>query len=180
VNICVLAGNPKPGSRTLTLAERLAALIGQSAGSCQLTTIDLAEHAEHIFAWPSERMAALNAQVASCDLAIVASPTYKASYTGLLKGFLDRYPALGLRDVCAIPVMTGADKGHSMAPEVNLRPLLVELGALVPTRGLYFETPAMHRLEEILAGWLADNAAGVRQILLAAEHRAAGYAAGVR
>lgn len=168
VKICVLVGNPKPGSRTLALAERLAVMIGESAVAYDLTTIDLAVHAEHIFRWPSDEMAALSGQVASCDLAIIASPTYKATYTGLLKGFLDRYPALGLRDVCAIPVMTGADKGHSMAPEVNLRPLLVELGALVPTRALYFETPAMFRLDEVLTEWLADNAVGVRQILMTA------------
>ena len=172
MNICVLAGNPKPASRTLTLAERLAQLIGEMAGSAELTVIDLATHSEDIFRWPSEEMTALSAQVAASDLVIVASPTYKATYTGLLKGFLDRYPALGLRDVCAIPVMTGADKGHSMAPEVNLRPLLVELGALVPTRGLYFETPAMYRMDEVLSEWLADNAAGVRQVLLAAEAKA--------
>jgi FMN reductase len=172
VNICVLVGNPKPGSRTLTLAERLARMIGEAAGSAEPTIIDLADHADAIFRWPSEEMAALSQQVASCDLAVIASPTYKATYTGLLKGFLDRYPALGLRDVCAIPVMTGADKGHSMAPEVNLRPLLVELGALVPTRGLYFETPAMYRLEEVLTGWLVENAAGVRQILATAASKA--------
>jgi hypothetical protein len=42
----------------------------------------------------------------------------------------------------------------------------------VPTRGLYFETPAMDRLDEILAGWLEDNAAGVRQILMTAASKA--------
>jgi FMN reductase len=168
VKITVLVGNPKPGSRTLTLAEHLAKMIGALAGDFELTTIDLAEHSAEIFAWPSEAMSALSAQVAASDLLIVASPTYKATYTGLLKAFLDRYPALGLRDVCAVPVMTGADKGHSMAPEVNLRPLLVELGALLPTRALYFETPAMDRLDEVLRGWLDDNRAGVARLLPAA------------
>lgn len=162
MRICVLAGNPKPESRTLQLGLDLAAAIAVEGDVT--TAIDLAVHAEHIFAWPSDQMARLNEDVASSDLVIVCSPTYKATYTGLLKGFLDRYPALGLRDVCAIPLMTGADKGHSMAPEVNLRPLLVELGALVPTRGFYFETPNMDRRDSFITTWLEQNTVALSQI----------------
>jgi FMN reductase len=168
MKICVVVGNPKPDSRTLDLTERLAHMIGAKADSYELTTIDLARHSAEMFAWPSASMAALNEEAATSDLLIVGSPTYKATYTGLLKSFLDRYPALGLRGVCAIPVMTGAGKGHSMAPEVNLRPLLVELGAIVPTRGLYFETPNMEMLDEFLAAWLEDNRLALGMVLAAA------------
>jgi FMN reductase len=171
MKICVLVGNPKPASRTLVLAETLARAVGELAPSYELSSIDLALHADDIFRWPSETMATLNDEVAACHLVVVGSPTYKATYTGLLKGFLDRYPALGLKDVTAIPLMTGADKGHSMAPEVNLRPLLVELGALVPTRGFYFETPAMDRLGEIVAEWVDANAVALRQAIAVASDK---------
>ena len=44
----------------------------------------------------------------SADLVVVASPTYKATYTGLLKLFLDRFAGgTGLRGV-AVPLMLGA------------------------------------------------------------------------
>lgn len=122
-----------------------------------LSVIDLADYGGRLFDWPSEELAALNHEAAAADLLIVASPTYKASYTGLLKAFLDRYPNLGLRGVVAIPVMTGADLRHSMGPEVNLRPLLVELGAIVPTQGLYFVMDQMNKLDTVLAEW-ATNA----------------------
>ena len=56
-----------------------------------------------------------------------------------------------------------------MAPEVNLRPLLVELGALVPTAGFYFETPQMDRADEIIEGWVAANAVALHQVRAAAE-----------
>jgi FMN reductase len=68
---------------------------------------------------------------------VVASPTYKAAYTGLLKVFLDRFPSDGLAGVVAVPLMLGAGPAHALAPEHTLRPVLVELGATVPTRGLY-------------------------------------------
>jgi FMN reductase len=48
--------------------------------------------------------------------------------------------------------------------EVHLRSLLVELGATLPTRGLYFVTPEFARKEEIVAEWAADNAAGIEMI----------------
>lgn len=145
----IVVGNPKARSRTLKVAETLVEKL-LVEGSYDLEVIDLADHTAEIFAWPSEEMAALNARVAESDLAVFASPTYKATYTGLLKAFLDRYPANGLSGVTAIPVLTGADLTHSMGPTVNLAPLLVELGATVPGRGFYFVAGQMDRLDEIV------------------------------
>jgi FMN reductase len=163
LQVTILVGNPKPQSRTLRVAEALLENL-LAEGTHAVRTIDLAEFAGHIFEWPSEPMAELNQRVSESDLVVVASPTYKATYTGLLKGFLDRYPAKGLRGVTAIPVMTGADATHSMGADVHLRPLLVELGASVPTQSLYFVTGQMEKLADVAAAWAADNRA-VLQLL---------------
>ena len=131
-HVAVVIGNPKPRSRTyesaLTLADRL--------GGADLV-VDLADHAGDLFDWSSEAVTGLVEQVAASRLLVVASPTYKATYTGLLKAFLDRFPHQGLAGVTAVPLMLGASHAHSLAPEHGLRPVLVELGASVPTRGLY-------------------------------------------
>jgi FMN reductase len=163
VKVTIVVGNPKAGSRTLQVAEALAERL-LAPGRYDLQVIDLAEHTAEIFAWPSEEMATLNARVAESDLVLVASPTYKATYTGLLKAFLDRYPANGLRGVVAVPVMTGADLGHSMGPTVNLAPLLTELGASVPVKGFYFVTGDMDKLDE-LVGAAAEEYAAVFEVL---------------
>jgi FMN reductase len=158
LSVTIVVGNPKAGSRTRQVAEALAEKL-LAPGRYDLQVIDLAEHTAEIFAWPSDGMAALNGRVAASDLVLVASPTYKATYTGLLKAFLDRYPANGLRGVVAIPVMTGADLGHSMGPDVNLAPLLAELGAIVPGRGFYFVTGDMDKLDDVVGAAAADYAA---------------------
>ncbi|GAA4397971.1 NADPH-dependent FMN reductase [Tsukamurella soli] len=155
MNISVVVGNPKAGSRTLALATAVATSIAGPGDA--ISVIDLAEYTGEIFVWPSERMAKLNHDVATSELAIFGSPTYKAAYTGLLKAFLDRYPHRGLRDIAAIPLMTGADTAHSMAPDTTLRPLLVELGASVPTSSFYFETPHFDRSDEFIDHWLDEN-----------------------
>ncbi|HAQ60277.1 MAG TPA: NADPH-dependent FMN reductase [Microbacterium sp.] len=169
MKVAVVVGNPKPNSRTLKVAETLVEKL-LTAGSYELTVIDLAEYSDEIFTWPSETMAALNAKVAGSDLAVFASPTYKATYTGLLKAFLDRYPANGLAGVTAIPVHTGGDLAHAMGPTVTLAPLLVELGAVVPGRGFYFVAGNMDHLDEIL-----DEAAAQYAVNLTRSSRVAGY-----
>ncbi|MCU1480303.1 MAG: NADPH-dependent oxidoreductase [Subtercola sp.] len=163
LKVSIIVGNPKPKSRTLKVAETLVEKL-LAPGSYEVEVIDLADHTDEIFAWPSEKMAALNASVAASDLAVFASPTYKATYTGLLKAFLDRYPANGLAGVTAIPVLTGADLTHSMGPTVNLAPLLVELGASVPGRGFYFIAGQMDHLDEIVQTAADEYAANLRRL----------------
>ncbi|WP_140416655.1 NADPH-dependent FMN reductase [Arthrobacter globiformis] len=164
----IVVGNPKPQSRTLEVAKSLTDKL-LVPGTYKLEIIDLADYVAEIFAWPSDEMVALNARVAESDLVVFASPTYKATYTGLLKAFLDRYPTNGLVGVTAIPVHTGGDLAHAMGPTVNLAPLLAELGAVVPGRGFYFVSSQMENLDEITAQAAAEYAANL--------HRAANIAA---
>ena len=155
--IAVVTGNPKPNSRThgvaLAVADALAKEIGES-GTDRLV-IDLADHAPRLFDWADPELTRLTAEVAEADIAIFASPTYKAAYTGLLKAFLDRYGSNGLAGVTAVPVMTGGWPGHLLAVEVHLRPVLIELGATVPARGLYVTEPELADLDTAVAKWSA-------------------------
>jgi len=152
--IAVVTGNPKPASRTHSVALAVAdALAKELPGAETDTVIDLAAYAPRLFDWSDEELVTLTAQVATADIAIFASPTYKATYTGLLKAFLDRYGNNGLAGVTAIPVMTGGWPGHLLAVEVHFRPVLVELGATVPTRGLYVTEPELADLGKAVAKW---------------------------
>ncbi|XVU29396.1 NADPH-dependent FMN reductase [Actinoplanes sp. CA-054009] len=153
MKITVLVGNPKPHSRTRLTAEAVAGLF---TGDDRLV-VDLADYAGRLFTWPEPEIDELTARVAASDLLIVASPTYKATYTGLLKAFLDRYGSNGLAGVTAVPVMTGAAPDHALAVEAYLRPLLVELGASVPTRGLYMVMSRMDSLTDIVEEWGKAN-----------------------
>jgi FMN reductase len=129
----VVVGNPKPGSRTLAAALHLARDL---TGEPELV-VDLAELGGAVLDLHDERVTRLVEEVASYDVVVFASPTYKAALTGLLKAFLDRFPGSGLRQVVAVPLMLGAGPGHALAVETSLRPVLTELGATVPVRGLY-------------------------------------------
>jgi FMN reductase len=157
VELSVLVGNPKPRSRTLAIAEAVAERVAAATGASVARTIDLCDHADDLFKWPHDGIAALNEAIAGSAYLVVASPTYKAAYTGLLKAFLDRYPNNGLVGVTAFPVMTGASLVHAMAIDTQLRPVLVELGASVPTRGLFFEMSQMGEMDAVVDTWAQEN-----------------------
>lgn len=147
----VVVGNPKPASRTLAAATHVAR---ELTGSEPDLVVDLATLGTAVLDWSDADISALVEQVGAADLVIVASPTYKGTYTGLLKVFLDRFAGgTGLRGL-AVPLLLGASPAHSLAPELTLRPILTELGATVPGRGLYV-IDRDHENPEAYAAWLA-------------------------
>jgi FMN reductase len=153
VRISVVVGNPNPGGRTTTTAVALASKIVGEVGDAEIVVIELADVAGRIFLWEDAELASLTAGVAGSELVIFACPTYKASFTGLLKAFLDRYGSNGLAGVVAIPLMLGAAPIHFLAPESQLRPVLVELAASVPTKAFFMIDNKMEELDAAIDSW---------------------------
>jgi FMN reductase len=131
----VLVGNPKPRSRTYLAAVAVAELLRHEVAP--EVVLDVVDLGADLLAGENSAVTDAVERISTVDLLVVASPTYKATYTGLLKLFLDRLPSGALDGVQAVPLMLGAGPGHALAPELLLKPVLVELGASTPTRGLY-------------------------------------------
>ncbi|KQV75378.1 NADPH-dependent FMN reductase [Aeromicrobium sp. Root344] len=130
----VIVGNPKPQSRTAHAATLLAAALGGK----DPYVIDVVDLGPGVLSWGDSTVEGAVRTAAEADLLIVASPTFKATYSGLLKVFLDQFAGgHGLEGCVTVPLMLGAGPVHAMAPEVHLKPLLVELGATCPAPGLY-------------------------------------------
>ncbi len=161
-DVAVVVGNPRLASRTLGAALHVAReLAGREPG----LVVDLADLGTRLLDWDDPEVSRLVAEVGDADLVVVASPTYKATYTGLLKLFLDRFPGgTGLSGV-AVPLMLGGGPTHALAPELCLRPLLTELGAVVPVAALYV-VDSRYDQPEAYADWL-DTARPVLHRFLA-------------
>jgi FMN reductase len=67
----------------------------------------------------------------------VATPIYKASYSGALKAFLDLLPQFALAGKVVLPLATGGTLAHVLALDYALRPVLVSLGAQHIVNGLF-------------------------------------------
>ncbi len=154
-SITVLVGNPRAGSRTLAvgvaIGERLAARLRGNLTQ----VVDLGELGPAVLEPDSSAATEATEAVSGSDLVVVVSPTYKATFTGLLKSFLDRYRGPGLDGVVAAGVMVGGTPVHALAGEVHLRPLLVELGAVVPARSLFVLDSGLDQLDGTVGDWLA-------------------------
>ena len=57
-------------------------------------------------------------------MVIVATPIYKAAYSGLLKVFLDLLPAEALRGKTVLPLASGGSVAHLLALDYALKPVL--------------------------------------------------------
>ncbi len=147
----VVVGNPKPASRTRDAAERV---VKELTGAPPDFSLDLVELGAQLLDWNDAAVAEAADRVRRSDLVVFASPTYKATFTGLLKLFLERFSAGELTSVIAIPLMLGADSRHSLAPEAFLKPVLAEIGASTPTRALFL-LDSDWQTSDILPAWLA-------------------------
>ena len=130
----VVVGNPKPHSRTRSAAELVAERL---TGAPADRVIDVVDLGAGLLTWGDAAVTDAVQAVTEADVLVAASPTYKATYTGLLKLFLDQIGTGDLAGVVAVPLMLGGGPTHFLAPELLLKPVLVELGATAPTRGLY-------------------------------------------
>jgi len=144
MNVVVVVGNPKPMSRTRVAAELVARRL---TGCAPAAVIDVVDLGAGLLGWGDPAVKQAKQTVLGADLLVVASPTFKATYTGLLKLFLDQFGQGELGQVTTFPVMLGASLAHALAPELTLRPVLVEIGASCPAPALYlidaeYEAPA--------------------------------------
>jgi FMN reductase len=130
----IVVGNPKAKSRTFYAANTVVEQLTRRPPDLAL---DLVDFGSKLLDWSDADVARAVSDIATSSLVVIASPTYKGTYTGLLKLFLDRFNAGSLNSVTVIALMLGGDSRHSLAPEVFLKPVLAELGASAPTRGLF-------------------------------------------
>ena len=134
MEVAVLVGNPKPHSKTYEASVLLAKKL---TGTAPTVVIDVIEFGADLLNFGSERVAESIRTLRRFPVVIVSSPTFKATYTGVLKLYLDQIPSNGLSGTIALPLMLGAGPSHALAADLLLKPVLVELGAICPVQGLY-------------------------------------------
>ncbi|HUC37736.1 MAG TPA: NAD(P)H-dependent oxidoreductase [Acidimicrobiales bacterium] len=134
MNVVVVVGNPKPASRTRRAAEMVAERL---TGSAPAATLELAELGARLLGFGDPEVETAKRTVRDAELVVWASPTYKATYTGLLKCFMDQFSAGELGGKDAVALMLGGSPVHAMAGELTLKPVLTEIGCSCPAPALF-------------------------------------------
>lgn len=168
----ILVGNPRAGSRTAALAAEVATqLSGElpSSGADRPEVLELADLAGVTFTAEPAVAAVPHPDplgaVRSADLLLVATPTYKGTYTGLLKIFLDGYQAGDLDGVVAVPIGIAGKPEHQQSVGTTLRDLLLELGATVPTEPLVLLEPEVPDAPRHVADWVSAHGPALAEAL---------------
>lgn len=174
--ILLLAGSPSERSRSAALLDAVAQrLRGRGAAVERLHIRDLSPQALLLGDASNRTVAAALDQVARASALVVATPVYKAAYSGVLKVFLDLLPQTALRGKVVLPLATGGSPNHMLALDYALRPVLQSIAArhilpgvyatdsqvtLLPEGGHHIGVDIAERLDEAVTALLHERERG--------------------
>jgi FMN reductase len=139
-DILTIAGSPSLNSRSaavLAYARDFLQSYGLSTAAIQVRDLNAEELLWGRYDGPSVRDGIAKVQAARA--VIIATPVYKAAYSGVLKAFLDLLPQDSLADKIILPIATGGSVAHLLSIDYALKPLFFALGAQHILKGIYIQ-----------------------------------------
>lgn len=141
MRVITLAGSPRFPSRSSALLEYAREKLNQRDVEIYHWNLHNFEPDDLLYArFDSPALKTLIAQLNEADGLIVATPVYKAAYSGALKTLLDLLPERALEGKVVLPLATGGTVAHLLAVDYALKPVLSAL-----------------KTQEILHGVFADD-----------------------
>lgn len=122
-------------ARTRLLIDRYLTAAGHTVHSVDVRDLPPAELLAADTRHPA--IAAVIDLFEQADGVVVATPVYKASYSGLLKILLDLLPQRALADKVVLPLATGGSLAHVLVLDYALRPVLTALGSSEVVHGYF-------------------------------------------
>ena len=130
MTVLLIEGSPSERSRTAALLETAGRrLENLGAYVNRLQVRNMSPQALLLADFGHASISRAIGQVAQANVVIVATPVYKAAYSGLLKVFLDVLPQDAFKGKTVLPLATGGSPNHMLAVDYALRPVLQSLGA---------------------------------------------------
>lgn len=138
MSVLLIAGSPSERSRTAALTEAVGQRL-ETRGALveRLRVRDLSPQALLLADFGHRSISHAVGQVAQAQVIVVATPVYKAAYSGVLKVFLDVLPQDAFKGKTVLPLATGGSAHHMLALDYALRPVLQALGAKHILPGIY-------------------------------------------
>ncbi|HEY5272468.1 MAG TPA: NAD(P)H-dependent oxidoreductase [Acidimicrobiales bacterium] len=147
--LLAINGSPSASSKTHSVAARAVELAGSGR------VVDLADlDAEALLGRRSSPdVDDVIEEIRATPVLLVATPIYRATFSGLLKVLFDQLGQGALRETVCILAATGGSDHHFLAVDTGLRPLVASLNGMSVPTALYFT--GQHFNED---GTLADEA----------------------
>ncbi|MFF4838873.1 NADPH-dependent FMN reductase [Streptomyces collinus] len=167
--ILAVSGSPSPVSLTHQVLTRAAERLGARGHLVDVLAVRTLPAAELLAADTSHPgVAAAARRFAEADAVVLATPVYKAGYSGLLKAYLDLLPQFGLDGKVVLPLATGGSLAHVLALDYGLRPVLMSMKPAAVAESFF-----VHAERAEAMGDLLDSATDRFAELVEALHRPA-------
>ena len=138
MSVLLIAGSPSERSRTAALLEGAGSrLENRGVQVDRLKVRNLSPQALLLADFGHPSIIEAQKRVADASVLVIATPVYKAAYSGILKVFLDVLPQTALKGKTVLPLATGGSPHHMLALDYALRPVLQSLGAKHILPGIY-------------------------------------------
>jgi FMN reductase len=147
--VVAIAGSPAYPSRTHSLLEYATQQLEQQGIQSQIISVRDLPAEDLVFGrYDSANLNPAKHLIEQADGLIIATPVYKASYTGVLKAFLDLLPQKALAEKVVLPIATGGTIAHLLTIDYALKPVLSELGARHFINSIYALDKQIQRQED--------------------------------
>jgi FMN reductase len=146
--VAAISGSPSPSSRTTMLVRYVTGRLEAEGLAAELVEVRDLPAEDLLLARPSApALAAALGLVERADAVVIATPIYKAAYSGVLKSFLDLLPQSGLTGKVVLPLATGGSLAHVLAIDYALRPVLSSLNPLQVVSSLFVVEKQIERTD---------------------------------
>ena len=176
MSVLLIAGSPSERSRTAALLEAAGSrLENRGVQVDRLKVRNLSPQALLLADFGHTSILDAQRRVAEASVLVIATPVYKAAYSGILKVFLDVLPQTALKGKTVLPLATGGSPHHMLALDYALRPVLQSLGAkailpgiyatdgqvaLLPEGGYQIDADIQQRVDEAVDTLILENLSG--------------------
>jgi len=138
MRVITLAGSPRFPSRSSALLEYAREkLTSLEVEVCHWNLHNFSPEDLLYARFDSPALKAFSEQLQGADGLIVATPVYKASFSGALKTLLDLLAERALEGKVVLPLATGGTVAHMLAVDYALKPVLSALKAQEILHGVF-------------------------------------------
>jgi len=146
-DVITIAGSPSQSSRSTAVLAYTRTLLqnyGLTTDAIHVRDLDAEDLLTARFDSPTIRNSIERVQQARA--VVIATPIYKATYSGVLKVFLDLLPQDGLNNKIVLPIATGGSPAHLLAIDYARKPVLSALGAQHILSGIYIQNAQIQQV----------------------------------
>lgn len=163
--VLTIAGSPSTSSKSAFLLRYAAEVLQQNSIKVNHLAVRELPAEDLVFArLDSPILKESFSLVEQAQGIVVATPIYKAAYSGVLKSYLDLVPQNAFAGKVILPIATGGSPAHFLALDYALKPVLAALGATHILSGVYLQDSQFQTVDGQVK--LADEIAGRYQLAL--------------